>query len=174
MARLDQPVEQSQDSQSGLDPELPPQQKALRDLFVSEYMIDFDAVAACMRCGYGRQFAREFAIKFMDESYVQQRITAIKYQKVEPRDELEFNQKRIKAALMFEAHYRGPGSSHAARVNALAKLAAMNGLDMPRKLEATVQHRGGVMAVPGISKLDDWEREASASQDQLVENARNT
>lgn len=171
MAQLDQFIELNGVERGGAEIYSTPAQKALRDMFVNEYMVDYDPVAAAQRCGFERQFAREFASKFMDEAYVQQRINAVKFMDVDPQSEQKYNQQRVKAALMFEAHYRGPGSSHAARVAALSKLAALNGLDAPKKIDATIKHLGGVMAVPGIAKLDDWEQAASESQDALVKHA---
>jgi hypothetical protein len=146
-------------------------ERALRDLFVSEYLIDYDQVAAAQRCGYTYQFAVEYAQKFMHEAYVQQRINAVKFAVLDETQEADYDKKRIKAALMQEAHYKGPGSSHAGRVAALAKLAALYGMEAPKKVDATVQHRGGVMAVPGIAALDDWEKQASVSQDALAGHA---
>lgn len=172
MAALDQYTPTSDMNSAERQGDLNPREKALRDLFVSEYLIDFDQVRAAQRCGFVYQFAVEYSTKFMEEPYVQQRINSIKFQKVDEKQMADFDRTRIKNALMAEAHNRGPGSSHAARVAALAKLASMHGLDAPKKSEQTVLHKGGVMAVPGIANLDDWEKAASASQDQLVDHAR--
>ena len=147
-------------------------ERALRDLFVVEYLIDYDAIAACQRCGFNYQFAVDYSLKFMREPYVLQKINKVKFQETDEESSLEFDTKRIRASLMAEAHYRGPGSSHAARVAALSKLAALCGMEAPKKFEQTINHRGGVMAVPGIASLDDWEQAASASQDALVKDAR--
>jgi hypothetical protein len=172
MAVLDQPF----DANSALPEGLPeaekmnPREKALRDMFVSEYLIDFDQVKAAMRCGFNQQFAVEYSRKFMEESYVQKRINEVRFMKTDEKALAEFDKARILSSLMAEAHYHGPGSSQAARVAALGKLAIMYGMEVKR-VEATVQHRGGVMAVPGIASLDDWEKQASASQDELVRDA---
>lgn len=173
MAALDQPFEPG----FQLPTELPqpddysPREKALRDMFVSEYLIDFDQIAAAMRCGFNRQFAQEYARRFMEEPYVIKRINEIRFMQMDPKKEEEFDKARIKTALMQEAHFHGPGSTHAGRVAALGKLATMYGMEAAKKIDATVQHRGGVMAVPGIASLDDWEKQASASQDALVKHA---
>lgn len=175
MALLDQPIDGSGYQLPDRAPELvqmSDREKALRDLFVAEYLIDYDPVSACQRCGFERQFAQEFAVKFMHEPYVQQKINLMKFQDMPEKDVLEFDKKRIRSALMYEAHYRGPGSSHAARVAALGKLASLTGMEAPKKSEQTITHRGGVMAVPGIASLDDWESAAGASQDALVAHAR--
>lgn len=146
-------------------------QKALRDWFVNEYLIDYNSVAAAMRIGYARAYAVEYAQKMMDEPYVQRRIVQVTGQKLDPVKEEEYNKQRIKQTLLKEAHYRGPGSSHAARVAALAKLMQIYGMEAPKKIEAKHTHQGGVMAVPGIASLDSWEQTASKSQTDLAQHA---
>lgn len=174
MAALDQPF----DPGFQLPTELPkpddmnPREKALRDMFVSEFLVDYDQVKAAMRCGFNRQFAQEYAQRFMDEPYVQKRINEVRFMKTEEKATEDYDKARIRTSLMAEAHYHGPGSSQAARVAALGKLATLYGMEAPKKIDANVNHRGGVMAVPGIASLDDWEQQASASQDTLVEHAR--
>lgn len=172
MAALDHFNPTSDMSSAEKQADLNPRERALRDMFVSEYLIDYDQVRAAQRCGFVYQFAVEYSQKFMEEPYVQQKINAIKFQKVNEKEMADYDKIRIRNALMAEAHNRGAGSSHSARVAALAKLAAMHGMDAPKKSEQTVMHKGGVMAIPGIAKLDDWEVAASASQDQLVAHAR--
>lgn len=147
-------------------------EKALRDMFVSEYLVDYDQVKAAQRCGFNLQFAVEYAKRFMEESYVQQRIRDVTFMKVDEKAIEQFDKTRIKAALMAEAHYRGPGSSHAGRVAALSKLASLYGMEAPKKSAMDVTHKGGVMAVPGIASLAEWEQTAAESQDKLVANAR--
>lgn len=174
MAKLDQPQPnqgyQLPDAIPITD-DLNPREKALRDLFVSEYLVDYDAVRACQRCGFVHQFAIDFARKFMEEPYVQQQLNAVKFQNVPEQAMADYDKKRIRTGLMAEAHYRGPGSSHSGRVAALGKLASLYGMDAPKKSEQTIINRGGVMAVPGIAALDDWEAAASASQDALIKHA---
>ena len=175
MAALDTPFEAEDfnDPEEFRDQqELTAHEQALRDLFVAEYMNDFDQVAAAQRCGFQYQFAVEFATRFMREPYVLRKIQQIRMTTYPAKETADYEKNRIKAALLFEAHNRGPGSSHAARVAALTRLAAIYGLEAPKKVDQTVTHRGGVMAVPGIAALDDWEKQASASQDQLVAHAR--
>lgn len=154
--------------------ELSPREKALRDLFVEEYMECFDQVVAAQRCGFTLQFAVEYGTKFLAEPYVQKRIKMVKMgiQESAPTEkELEEqNRKIIRTTLMEQAHYYGPGSSHAARVSALKSLMVLYGMEV-KKSEQTITHKGGVMAVPGIASLDDWEKQASESQDALAAHA---
>lgn len=148
--------------------ELSPKEKELRDKFVSEYMIDFDQTAAAIRIGFSASFAQTYAEKFMTEPYVRKQI-ALMQTALSEDDKLEadLDRRRIRAALMREAHYRGPGSSHAARVSALAKLASIRDMDAPTKIKSEMTMRGGVMMVPGIANLDEWEKAAQASQGDL-------
>jgi mevalonate kinase len=146
-------------------------EKALRDTFVAEYLVDYSALKAAMRCGFPREFASEWSQRLMDEPYVQQRITAVTYTPVDVKQDEEFNKARIKAQLMKEAHYYGPGSSHSARVAALAALQKMYGMEAAKKLDATVTNKGGVMRAPGIAGLDEWEAQAEQSQDALTRDA---
>ena len=149
-----------------------PRQKALHDLFISEYLVDFDATDAAQRCGFQREFAIEYGQRLMASSYVKRRIKELQLMKVDEQTDSEYNKVRIKSALLREAHYHGPGASQSARVAALAQLTKLYGMEAPKKTEATVTHRGGVMAVPGIAKMDDWESAAAQSQQELVSDAR--
>lgn len=147
---------------------LDPRQKALRDLFVAEYLIDYNQVNAAMRCGFPREFAVQFATQFMDEPYVQQRIKAMEFTPMDPKQEEEYNKQRIKTQLMREAMYKGPGSSHAARVSALTTLAKLNSMEPSKKVEQNINLQGGVMRVPAPpGSLDEWEQAASKSQADL-------
>lgn len=54
--------------------ELDEKQQALRDLFVTEYLKDYDAFQAALRCGFLSTFAVEWGRKLLQESYVQRQI----------------------------------------------------------------------------------------------------
>jgi hypothetical protein len=157
---------ESPDDLVGLN--LPPEQITLRDRFVEQYVIDYDAVAATRRLGYPGDFARDIAVKFIHCPYVNRQV-----QKFEDAQDVNGNldqeQRRLIAALRKEAAYYGPGSSHAARVAALGKLASLRKMDQPVKVDVT--NRGGVMVVPGIVSLDNWEADAVASQEALTKHA---
>lgn len=149
-----------------------PRTKALHDLFISEYLIDFNSVDAAQRCGFQREFALEYSKRLMASSYVSRRIKELQLMKVDETADADFNKVRVKAALIREAHYYGPGSSQSARVAALSRLAKLYGMQAPKKTESTVLHRGGVMAVPGIAKMEEWEAAAESSQRELISDAR--
>ena len=151
----------------GIAPDPSGQEKELRDRFVEEYLFDYSATAAATRVGYSKSFAETYGYKFLEEPYVKRLIK--ERQKAIAEDskaEDEAQRRQVRAMLFREANYRGPGASHAARVAAQAKLMSLLDMDAPTKVKVAAT-RGGVMVVPGVSKVEDWEAEASASQDQL-------
>lgn len=152
--------------------DLTKQEKELRDLFVAEYLLDHDSFAAAIRVGFQEQYARQYSMQFMGESYVRRRIAELMHAAPHDKKEYEEETKRKIIASMFrEANYRGPDSTHGARVAALAKLASLFDMDKPAKIEQTITHQGGVMAVPGIASIDDWEKQALESQEKLTSEA---
>jgi hypothetical protein len=156
---------------AAMDPPLSEQERAVRDRFVEEYMVDFSPLNAARRVGFSNAFAEQYAKRFMGESYVRRMIKAHELRTDLDESEVEeYDKRRIRSRLMREAH--DPYSSGAARVAALGKLMSLYGMDAPTKIQQTVEHRGGVMMVPAIASLDDWERTAVASQTKLVEASR--
>lgn len=154
-------------------PSMTPAEKELRDKFIAQYMLDFDAWAACIRIGHVKEVALDKATEYMTEPYVQQQIASRSYSDdLDPKAAAKRKRRQIEASLMREAHYRGPGSTHAARVAALSRLCGIHDMDEAAKAKANVTHRGGVMMVPAIASVDEWEAAASASQDKLMEDAR--
>ena len=147
-------------------------EKKLRDQFVDEYLIDFDQTGAAMRVGFSASFAQTYAERFMNEPYVRKRIMDLQQATAEdPKAADEADRRRVRAAMLREAHYRGAGSSHSARVSALAKLASVLDMDAPTKIKSDVTMRGGVMMVPGIASLEDWQKAAQASQEALQQDS---
>jgi hypothetical protein len=136
---------------AAMEPPLSDKEKQLRNLFVDEYLVDYDAIAAAQRCGFQASFAKDYAIKFMNESYVRKRIEEVKHTNVDPKKADEFDKARIRAVLMKEAHNQYTTGS--ARVAAAAKLAA-------------------ILVVPAIANIDEWEAVAMASQAKLVADVR--
>lgn len=150
---------------------------ALRNLFVSEYLVDYDQVKAAQRIGFTRQFAIEYAKKFMDEPYVQQRLSALRTSEKVNQDDLhKYNSRRIVERLLHEAHFNGPGSSQAARVAALKALTDIHGMTSTAqgKMAAAKTgngYAGGVMVVPAIADIDAWEAVAKDKQKALQDAA---
>lgn len=149
--------------------ELSEDEKRTRDNFVTEYLKDRDAWKAAVRVGYLRTVAHEYASFLMQEPYVQREIE--RRASEIPTDPKGLRRQRVHnvETLLWElAHYNGPGASHSARVSAAAKLCNIYDMDGTTKVKADVTHKGGVMMVPAIASLEDWEKQAAKSQDELI------
>ena len=111
-----------------MEPEPSGQEKALRDLFVQEYIKDFDPFQACLRVGFKSAFAVEYAKKFMGEAYVQRRIAELQRATPENEDAQAKEDRALILSVLRQAAQNGP---YASRVQAAAKLATIYGLDRP-------------------------------------------
>jgi hypothetical protein len=111
-----------------MEPELSEQEKALRDLFVQEYIKDFDPFQACLRVGFQAAFAVEYAKRFMSEPYVLRRIAELQRSTPENEDAQSREDKALVLSVLRQAAQNGP---YASRVQAAAKLASILGLDRP-------------------------------------------
>lgn len=154
---------------------------ALRKKFVDEYLVDYNKNAAALRCGFSPMASQEYATRLWNDSYVQHLIALRTYKKQnDPNDEgaeereKQQTRQQIIEALKREAFYKGPGSSQAARVAALSKLAAMFGLDKGALTgEDNDLPKGGVMVVPMMMSAEQWENTAKAAQAQLAQDTNN-
>lgn len=107
---------------------LSPQEKALRDLFVTEYLKDRDGLKAALRCGFIKSIASQYADDLLTCPYVQKQISLAEEKlNLDP----EAARKSIKLGLLREAH--NPFSPAAARVAALAQLAKIEGMGEKEK-----------------------------------------
>lgn len=150
--------------------------RVIRERVVSEYLYDFNWTKACLRCGFRAEFAEDSGNRFRNDPYCIWRVkTLARERNLEIRPDIPAEQaldeqaaKRadILSALEREANYFGPGSSAAARVSALGKLAQLRGME-PVK-QASVEHKvPGVMLSPGIAAVGDWEAVAQSTQEKL-------
>lgn len=151
-------------------------EKDLRRRFVEQYLIDYDAPDACRRIGFTGSLALEYARKFMDETFVKQLITERESRPMDvdasAEDDADVMRRRIITSLLRESKTVGPGSSHAARVAALNKLASLYGLTDQRKPLEDGAVRGGVMRVPEPpASLNTWEELAAQQQASLMQDA---
>lgn len=151
---------------------LSPREKELRAKFVEEYLYDYDAVAAAIRIGFAEAFAVEYARQFLTEPYVLKLIKERESAGLDDPDEDEILRRRVKRMLLREANLQGKNARHSARVAAITKLANILEMDGAVKMKQEVTHRGGVMMVPGIADLDEWEQAATESQEKLMRDAR--
>lgn len=104
------------------------QEKALRDLFVNEYLKDFDPFQAALRLGFLHGFALEWGKKLFQESYVQREITRLTRKPVDNASEQELADRALLENTYREAMQKGPFQS---RVAAGRAFAAMKGWEKP-------------------------------------------
>ena len=87
-------------------------EKLVREGFVKQYMLDFDAVSAAIRIGFQATFAIEWAKRMMGEPYVQLRIMQERHKLTEVSDEED------KAAWEANLRYLMHHGPEASRTNA--------------------------------------------------------
>lgn len=95
---------------------------ALRDNFVTEYLVDYDSIKACLRLGFLSSFAQEFAMRLETDPYVQRKIAEARM--TTPADQLERDKQTVLATLR-QATVHGPYNTRVAAATQLAKLIGM-------------------------------------------------
>lgn len=158
--------------------ELSEDEKVVRDAVVKEYLFDYDWLNACRRVGMNASMAYDYAKRFAEDGYCQKKIKEFQAEKaanpaVTKQQEKEIERERIIEGLRFESTYRGPGSSQAARVAAYKQLCAIYGFEAPKQQKVDVGVSSGVMLVPVVGGMDEWEKAASESQNKLQEDSLN-
>lgn len=130
-----------------LDPdrELTIWEKNIRDQFVEQYYIDYDEIGACSRIGFTGAAVYEYVNRFKRDPYVQRKLIEYRENHACIEDaERTPRQLKIIMGLMKEAFNTGSSSSHSARVSALSKLASIENLDAPTKVQTTIEHSGNI------------------------------
>lgn len=157
---------------AAMEPEPTAQERNLYDLFAQEYLRDNNATLAASRCGFQAGFADEYGKRLITKSYVQKRIAALRMHKADSREDKEFDHSLAITNLRTIA--ADPYQKGSARVAAIRQLSAIRGFNAPTKSQVELNggSRGGVVLLPGIASLDDWEAAATASQQALAEASR--
>jgi len=154
------------------NPDYTPREIEIRKRFAQEYIVDYDQIKAAIRCGFAKSFAGDQAAKFMEEPFVLQAIKQLESSiKIDDAPNDKDAIAIIKSGLFREAHFKGMGASHSARVSALAKLATIHGMEAPTKIEQTTTHKGGVMLIPAVASISEYEKMAINSQATLISHA---
>lgn len=110
------------------DPPPSPQQMALWDKFVEEYVKDYQSVSAALRVGFSMAFAQEYGPLFLSKPYVQRKIMEHKSKPAEPEeDRLARIKQRIESVYTRAMECGDPKIA----VAAAAKLGEMYGLHEP-------------------------------------------
>lgn len=140
--------------------------KARRNQFVREYIKDFNGAEAILRMGYTcqRNTAQSMAGKWLSEPYTQYALSEL----MRDMDEKAVvSRNEILFGLKSEANVFGEEGSHSARISAWRALAKINGMEITRVEGNIGLAAGGVMAVPYVGTVEDWERMTRESQAKL-------
>lgn len=152
--------------------------RARADRFILQYLRDFNATQAFIRMSVeeGRDYEEISYDYAMNKGYEMTRWPYVAQRLQQARDEaVEDNiltAKDILWGVKKEMNYHGVGASHGARVSALGLGAKIKGMEAPKKVEASMALRGGVMIVPETGDLETWEKRAAAAQATLKEEVR--
>lgn len=164
--------------------------KHRRDVFIREYVRDFNGAQAWLRMKaevdpqdahkhYTAAQAAEHAYQLRNEPYVAKRIAEL----VDAMESAALlNQNRVLAMAIREAEREGMGAKHSARVSAIKLLADL--LEMTSAGKTNQHNRqqggsgaggpaGGVMVVPEVAKsAETWEQRAARAQAELKAEVR--
>jgi hypothetical protein len=147
---------------------LQPRYIARRQLFVHEYLKDFNGSQAIQRMGYVMTQPWVKASQFLTEPYTQWYLGQL-MAKLE--DSAIITRSEILLGLKKEAHYHGLDGSAAARIAAWRTLGKILGLEVT-KIEGNVAIQGGVMLMPFSGTPEEWEQAAQSAQEKLKQDVR--
>ena len=125
-----------------------------QQLFVGEYLIDFNATQAAIRAGYSEHTARAIASRLLTNVAISDAIAAALNAR---SDRTELTQDMVIAGLLAEATRTDDGASHGARVSAWSWLAKHLGMFIERH-----EHSGEITTA--VRAMSDEELVAKARQ----------
>jgi len=108
---------------SQLESALTEREVLLRDAFVCEYLKDFNAYRACLRMGFQAAYAVHWEKQFMDDGYVQRKITHMTTRLADSPEQIAMDRALVENTLR-QVMLRG---SDSARVAAVARFNEMRG-----------------------------------------------
>lgn len=155
---------------------LTPRKRQRADLFIIEYLRDYNATRAYRRtrlieCPFddvSDDVCSQQGYEMKRWPYVSQKIQEA-FEIAEEKNVV--TRTEVLHGLKREALFHGPGASHGARVSGWGKLATIMGMDQ-KQVERGLSMKGGIMVVPAVEGLDDWEQRAQAAQAALKEEVR--
>lgn len=154
-----------------MEPPPTDRERELYDKFAEEYLVDQNATLAASRCGFQAGFAIEYGKQLSTKSYVQRRIAELRRRAVDTKADRDYD--RTLNVNTLRSIASDPYQKGSARVAAVRELNAMHGFHAPTKSQIDINgSRGGVVLLPGIAKLEEWEALATQSQDALAEASR--
>ena len=137
-------------------------ERDLRDRFVEQYLEDYNATLALIRCGYAKQYASDYSSRFMMEPYTQNRIAQRMKETGLTSDEEKNKSFIIKRLVGIINDQSNPAS---ARVSALTQLSKVQGVEAPIKTQTDVNLKATGMDLSHLSlaELEEIKRLANGS-----------
>jgi hypothetical protein len=150
-----------------VDREWPVHTKLNCEAFARQYIIDFNQKRAAIRMGYDEQSANVMGNHLFWHSYTQAYLVAL----IRGMEETTIvGRNEVLAGLLREAHAYGMDASSATRIAAWKEIAKILGMYVAR-IEIS-QNSSGVMEVPLVRDVNEWEQISAVSQGMLMEAAR--
>ena len=141
---------------------LTPENIAYREAFCRQYVIDYNATKALIRCGWIGKNARVRSSQLMREPYVARRIVEI----TRDREETDIVSRNQILAKFWEIA-NDDDTASIAIVAALTQLAKLKGMLVAEKTkDDEIDANTGVMSIP-VARLEDWSNSATLMQAQL-------
>ena len=145
--------------------------------YAKEYVFDFDTVAALFRArildeSHSKTFISKQATRFRRDPTVAE---AIQGYMARLDSEKILTRERVLYGLLEEANYHGIGASASSRVAAWAKLAKLMGMELPAEDPNKIkedQNKGGVLMIPFVQSIEEWEQSAVGQQAALKADVR--
>lgn len=144
----------------------------LYELFCQEYLVDRNPTLAASRCGFMAEMAEEYGKRMFRKSYVQKRLRVLRSLDVTSTANVDYDRSLVIDTCRAVA--ADPAMKSSARIAAARELASIRGFHAPAKTQVDLNSRGGIVMLPGIANLEDWEAAAQRSQTALAEASRVT
>ncbi len=149
---------------------LTPEELFIRNLFIAEYMVDYNAAAACIRVGFHPDQAEDFAAQFMREGYV---LRGVAEQQQQPISASQASIMRSQVIHKLWEESNGPFARPSERVGALTSLTRALAIELKEDTgDDNTGPAGGVMQVPAMTDPDTWSEIAAAAQKKLKDSVR--
>lgn len=139
---------------------------ALRQMFVIEFVKDFNPKKAMQRLGWKTEHPAQLGNNWLNEPYTQYCLD--KFIR-EAKDEALVTRAAVISGLVREANSYEIDSSGASRTAALGKLAKVLGMEITKVQVDKVAP--GVMFIPMMGTPEQWEQAAAKAQDDLKRNS---
>jgi phage terminase small subunit len=134
-----------------------------RQQFVHEYVKDMNATAACSRLGWVYAYPAIKCNEILREPYTQWYLAKFL---ATCEDSAIITRTQVLLGLREEAFNKGDDASSLSRIAAFRALAKMMGWEITR-MEGNITLHGGVMKVPVVGNLEEWENQSTKQQEQL-------